>query len=157
MKSPPFISRMLINLYPPFLVNRVVVKYVSKDYQTVKVKIVKSIFNRNIQGSIFGGTIFSAADPFIALMYWQIFNHQGMFCEAWLKSARIDYLKPAKTFLFLHFEIAQNDVDAAKINLVENKRHECTHIVEMKDSFGVICATMETIVALKLKNKKRHG
>ncbi len=156
MKTSPSISRVLMNLYPPFLVNRVVVKYVSQDFRTVKVKIVKSIFNRNLQGSIFGGTIFSAADPFVALMYWQIFNQQNIFCEAWLKSAKIDYLKPAKTSLYLNFEIAQTDIEEARKNLVKNNKHECTHIVEMKDSSGVLCATMETTISLKLKHKKRQ-
>ncbi|MEZ4916876.1 MAG: hypothetical protein R2836_07800 [Chitinophagales bacterium] len=42
----------------------------------MKIKIKKSLLNRNLSGTIFSDTMFSASDPFFALMYWQNFAKQ---------------------------------------------------------------------------------
>jgi acyl-coenzyme A thioesterase PaaI-like protein len=81
-------AKWLMNLYPPLLINRISVKSISSDYKLVEVQVKKSLLNRNLQKTIFGGAIFSAADPFHALMYWQIFRLKGIHCEAWLKRDR---------------------------------------------------------------------
>lgn len=155
MRASPLFSKFLMNLYPPFLVSRIIVKFVSKDFRTVRVKIKKSFLNRNLQGSIFGGTIFSAADPFIALMYWQILKRHGINCEAWLKSAKISYLKPADSSLTVVFEISETDVYNAKEKMNSQQRFQASHTMEMRNAKGEVCATVETLVYLRIKNKKR--
>ena len=64
--------KWLMNLYPPLFFNRIRVVRVSKNFKEVDVVIKKSLLNKNIQGTIFGGTLFSAADPYYTRMYDQI-------------------------------------------------------------------------------------
>lgn len=138
-----------MNLYPPLLINRIVIKRISKDYREVDVVIKKSLLNRNLQGTIFGGTIFSAADPFYALMYWQNFNLSGIKCEAWLKSAEIDYLKPGKTSLLAQFRLSEEDIREAGEAIQNNHKFEKWHEVNLIDRSGEVVAKVKTLVYLR--------
>src|SRR6476659_10348579 len=86
--------KWVMRFYPPLFFQRIWVKNFSPDFRSVEVKINKSILNTNYNKSIFGGTIFSATDPFYALLFDQIFRKKGFKTRVWLKSAQIQYLKP---------------------------------------------------------------
>ena len=66
--------RRIMNLFPPLLVNRIKIIENDSEFKNLIVEIKYSWLNKNIQKAIFGGTIFSAIDPYYAVMYWQIFN-----------------------------------------------------------------------------------
>jgi acyl-coenzyme A thioesterase PaaI-like protein len=156
MKLTPFKAKWMMNFYPPLLVNRIFVKSISSDFRMVSVRIRKSWINRNLQGTIFGGTIFSAADPFYALMYWQVFKQKGYKCEAWLKSAEIDYLKPGTTDLDLVFELTELDIEEALKELALKGRFQKTHLIEMINTNGEVCAQVKTLVYLRIPRLKEQ-
>ena len=139
-KVSPFIFKWMMNFYPPFLFGRVRVKSVSADFKQVKVKINKSIFNKNLSGTLFGGTMF------YALMYWQNFAHQyDMKVRVWLKSAEIKYKKPADEDMFLDFKITQEDIEEAMDSLQKRGKHNKEHHVELKNKKGEVCATVSLV------------
>lgn len=156
MKLTPFKAKWMMNFYPPLLVNRIFVKSISSDFRKVNVRIKKSWLNINLQGTIFGGTIFSAADPFYALMYWQVFKQKGYKCEAWLKSAEIDYLKPGTTDLDLVFELTELDIEEALKELALKGRFQKTHLIEMINTNGEVCAQVKTLVYLRIPRLKEQ-
>lgn len=152
------VFKFFMNLYPPLLVNRARIKHVAEDFSELKLVLKKSIFNKNLAGTIFGGSIFSAADPFHAVMYWQIFAHRyNMNVRVWLKSADISYKRPSETDLFYHFIITDEEVKKAKNALAEKGRYFVAHTVEAKNKKGEICAVVNltTYIGLKeLESKK---
>ena len=145
-------AKWLMNLYPPLIVNRISVKRISGDYKLVEVRVKKSILNRNLQKSIFGGTIFSAADPFHALMYWQIFKMRGVHCEAWLKRAEIQYLKPANSDLRLLFEISDDDIEIVNAQLEERGKAEMVHETAILNNKNETIAFVRSTISLKKKS-----
>ncbi|MDG1190270.1 MAG: hypothetical protein P8N00_06935, partial [Flavobacteriales bacterium] len=78
-----------MNLFPPLLVNRIRIAEADSEFKKLRVTIKYSWLNKNIQKSIFGGSIFSAIDPFYAVMYWQIFNTRNIPMIIWIKKAEI--------------------------------------------------------------------
>jgi hypothetical protein len=65
----------------------------------------RAFLNRNYNHTIFGGTIFSASDPFYALLFDQVLQRRGLKCRVWLKRAEIKYLKPGTSSLhFFNFD-----------------------------------------------------
>jgi thioesterase domain-containing protein len=144
-------AKWMMNLYPPLLVNRISVKRISSDYKQVEVRVKKSLLNRNLQKSIFGGTIFSAADPFHALMYWQIFRLKGIHCEAWLKRAEIQYLKPANSDLQLLFEITEEEIELAYSQLQEKGKAEMIHETAILNNKKETVAFVRSTISLKKK------
>jgi hypothetical protein len=150
----PFWSKILLNLYPPLLINRVVIRRVSPDFKEVDVVLRKSWLNRNLNKSIFGGSIFCAADPFHALMYWKALRKKGIHCNALLKSASIRYRKPAKSSLEYKFRISEEDLQKAIIGLKADGRYQCDHYFEAFDQDGQVCAEVTTCIYLRNAPKK---
>lgn len=144
-------AKWMMNLYPPLLINRIIVKSISSDYKQVEVRVKKSLLNRNLQRTIFGGTIFSAADPFHALMYWQIFRLKGIHCEAWLKRAEIQYLKPSNSDLKLLFEITDDEIELVNSQLEEKGKAEMVHETAILNKNKEIVAFVKSTISLKKK------
>ncbi|MDP6955127.1 MAG: YiiD C-terminal domain-containing protein, partial [Planctomycetota bacterium] len=105
---------------------------------------------RNLHGTTFGGTIFSAADSPLPVMFWQIFAHRGIQVESWLQAAEIHYEKPAATHLLMDISLSAEEVEAAAAELEERGRFRRRHEILAKDKSGQVCArvTVESYVRL---------
>ena len=142
-----------LNFFPPLLFNRIVIKKVNSDFSDLDIVIKYSWMNRNIQKSIFGGTIFSAFDPFFAIMYWQAFSSIDVPMEVWVKNAEIDYLKPAKTNLKINFKIEKTDIQKAINHLKDNYKYEVFHKVQAIDKDGEVYAEAKILIYIRNSNE----
>jgi acyl-coenzyme A thioesterase PaaI-like protein len=143
-------GRWLLNLYPPLLCQRIRIVSIAPGFTACRVRVARSLLTRNLFGTTFGGTIFSAADPIHAVLYWQVFARRGKSIQAWLKSARVDYRKPAATALTLDFALTEGDVSDAEAALAREGRFVRTFRTEAIDAAGDVCAVIETEVYLRL-------
>lgn len=130
-----------MRLYPPMLFQRIWVKKIHKDFKGVDIKINRSLFTTNLGNSIFGGTIFSATDPFYALLFGQIMQHKGFKITVWLKSAEIEYIKPGRTDLSYTIVITEEMIAEAEKNLTQQGKFIKTYPIEIFDKQGELCAT----------------
>lgn len=109
-----------------------------------------------MNGTIFGGALFSAADPFYAILYWQIFERKGYKIQAWLKSAEIHYMRPADQHLYLDFQVTDEQILEAEESLNSIGKYKHTHEVRYKSNDGdvYVIAKTESIYDLQklLKN-----
>lgn len=142
--------RWTLNLYPPFLLQRIVVRSVSADYLAVTVRVRRSLLNFNLAGTTFGGSLYSAADPIHALMYWQSFAQEGRRVEAWTRSAEVRFRRPAHRHVDLAFRLEAADIDRAREALDRTGRFDTEHPVEARDPQGDVCAEFKVEVTLKL-------
>ena len=60
--------RWILNLFPPLLFNRIFIQNINRDFKEIIVCVRHSWMNKNFQRTIFGGTIFSAIDPYFPTM-----------------------------------------------------------------------------------------
>lgn len=139
----------MLSLFPPLLFSRVKVLYIANDFKTARVRIKPSVFNKNLQRSVFGGTIFSAFDPFHSILLWQIFAHKGQPLEAWLKSAEIAYKKPVKSTVIITFSITDEVIELASNALKEKGKFETWLEASAIDSDGDCCAEAKLLVYLR--------
>ncbi|MBW4891564.1 DUF4442 domain-containing protein [Mucilaginibacter sp. HMF5004] len=136
------VLKWAMRLYPPLFVQRIWVQKFEKGFMGVSVKVSKSIFNKNFNNSIFGGTIFSAADPFYALLFHQALRHRGYTVRVWLKSAEIQYLKPGRTNLYFKINITEEDIKEAEEILNTVGKFVKAYPVEMYDKDGLHCVSI---------------
>ena len=162
MKKPPQpkvlgerYGRLLLNLFPPFMFNRIRIESLGDGFRSCRIRVRRSILTRNLNGTTFGGTIFSAADPFYAVMFWQIFARECMRVQSWLKSASIEYLRPAAGDLTLEFALTDEDIADARSTLEREGRYTRTFAVEATDPAGKVCARMTNEVYLRLETGDR--
>lgn len=130
-----------MRLYPPMLFQRIWVKKVHQGFRGIDVKINRSVFTSNLGNSIFGGTIFSATDPFYALLFGQIMQHKGFKITVWLKSAQIQYIKPGRTDLFYTITISEAMIADAENALRNEGKFVKPYPIEIFDKHGELCAT----------------
>ena len=149
--------QFILNIFPPLFFNRIILKKVSEDYTYMKVKIRRSILNINFHKTIFGGTIFSAFDPFFPTMYYNIFAKKNRKLEIWLKSANIKYKRPATTHLFLEFKISKEDIQLVEQELNNKGKYEKWHKVEAINKNGIVCAEAEMLIYLRDNKIQKIG
>ncbi len=141
--------KWVMRLYPPFFFQRIWVRHFHKGFTGVDVKIHKSLLNRNYNASIFGGTIFAAADPFYALIFDQIFQRKGFKTVVWLKSASIQYVRPARSALHFCIFIDAEEIRRVEADLINNGKFVKTYPITITDKYGEICAIMQNEVYIK--------
>lgn len=141
--------KWVMRLYPPFFFQRIWVRRFDKGFTGVEVKINRCILNRNYNGSIFGGTIFAAADPFYALLFDQLLQRKGFKTAVWLKSATIQYVKPGRTALFFRISVDRNEIDEVESALAEHGKSIMTYPITIVDSNGDTCAVMHNEVYIR--------
>jgi acyl-coenzyme A thioesterase PaaI-like protein len=142
--------KWLMRLYPPLLLQRIWVLRFDKGFTGVSVKVSKSLLNKNHNGSIFGGTIFAAADPFYPVLFHQILNSDGKRRLAvWSKSAKIDFLKPALSNLFFEIKISDANIAEAKETLLITGKYEKVFPIEIYNKAGEVCASLMAEVYIR--------
>lgn len=142
-----------MRFYPPLFFQQVRVKKFEKGFRGVEVKIAKSILNRNYNNSIFGGTIFSAADPFYAVLFDQILQRKGYKVRVWLKGASINYLKPGRTDLYFKINISEADIAEAEHALITVGKFVKSYPMKITGKNGELCATVQNEVYIRNLHK----
>ena len=136
-------------LYPPLLLQRIWVKKFHDGFLGVDVKITNSFLNRNYNGSIFGGSIYAATDPFYALLFDQLMQRRGFKVRVWLKSASIQYLKPGLTSLHFTLKITEEMILEAETALKETGKFVKAYPMEITNNNGELCATVMNEVYIR--------
>ena len=147
-----YFLRFILNIYPPLFFNRIILKKISKDYKEMTVVLKRSIFNINFHKTIFGGSIFSACDPYFPTMYYNIFEQKQKKLIIWVKNAEIKYINPANSTLGLSFKIQDKQINEVENALALNGKHEITNKVSAINREGIVCAQAEITIYLRDPN-----
>ncbi len=150
MKFRIFFLKLTLNLFPPLFFNRIYLKNISSDYKEMNVILKKSIFNINYYKSVFGGSIFSACDPYFPIMYYNIFKERKLI--VWVKSAEIKYIIPANSTLRLNFKISNRQIKEVEDALLLNGKHEITNEVSAINNENMVCAQAAIQIYLRDPN-----
>lgn len=142
-----------MRFYPPLLFQRIWVKKFEKGFTGAEVKIARSILNVNYNRSIFGGTIYSAADPFYAVLFYQSLLRRGYKIKVWQKAAEIEYIKPGMTTLSFKIKITPEDIDEICNVLDANGKFVKSYPVGITDKHGELCAKVQSVVYIRKLNK----
>ncbi len=141
MKVSPSTLKWGLRLYPPFFFQRIWVRRILNNFLGADVKINRSILNINSNRTIFGGTIFSAIDPFYPILLDQYFKHQGITrTVAWLKTAHIDYIKPGRFDLEVRIRLDQEILDETLQTIKKEGKVVRTFQTQVFDKHGTLCA-----------------
>ncbi len=143
----------VMRLYPPLLFQRIWVRSFEPGFSGVDVVIVKSFMNKNYNKSIFGGTIFTATDPFYAILFDQVLQRRGLKCRVWLKSAQINYLKPGRTNLSFRIQLSESTIKEAEEVLHTYGKFVKSFPIDLYDTNGVLCASVQNEVYIRNLHK----
>lgn len=146
--SSPFTTRLLFNLYPPYLGTGISVRSISPDYRHIVVGMKLRWYNRNTVGTHFGGSLSAMTDPFFMFM---TMKNLGREYIVWDKAGTIDYRKPGRGRVQAEFRIDQAFIDAVRRAASGGERVEPTLSVDILDDAGDVVSHVTRTLHIRRK------
>lgn len=143
--------RLAINmLFPAYVGTGAWVQYIADDFREIRLKLPLSWRTRNYVGTIFGGSMYSAIDPFYMIM---LLKNLGKDYVVWDKAANIRFKKPGRETLYAHFKVTEDDLAEIRQVLETEKKLDKIYNVELVNKEGVVHATIEKTIYVAKKVK----
>ena len=148
--------RTLMNWYPMYFGTGGKILFWSGDSREVQLRLRRNAWTYNYVGTIFGGSMFSASDPFYMLMLYQILGKQYV---VWDKSASIRFRKPGRSTLYMRYELTDEVIDEIKRDVAATGQTERSFTLQWGDQHGVVHAEIERLcyIADKQHYEQRKG
>ncbi len=134
------LQRLAFNLIPAYFGTGARIVYIARDWREVRVELPLSLRTRNYVGTIFGGSMYGAVDPVYMIM---LMKHLGRGYVVWDKAAAIRFRRPGRSTLTARFTIDDAELHAIREALRHARSVERVYAVELIDSDGNVCATVE--------------
>jgi acyl-coenzyme A thioesterase PaaI-like protein len=138
--------RWKFNLFPAYRGTGARVTYIADDFHEVRIRLPLSWRTRNVVGTIFGGSLYGAADPMFMIMLIRILGRDYV---VWDKVATIRFRKPGRTTLYATFTL--DDAEIAAIHEATASGHSVdrTYHVDLVDDTGAVHASVEKVIYVK--------
>jgi hypothetical protein len=134
------------NLAPVYRGSGAWVTRISADWRDVRIKLPLSLRTRNYVGTIFGGSMYAAVDPFYMIM---LIRNLGKGYTVWDKAASIRFRKPGKTTLYARFTLDEAELDAIRAALETERSVDRVYTVTLTDAHGVVHAEIEKVIYIR--------
>lgn len=129
-------------------------KYIAEDWSEVRLELPLSWRTRNYVGTIFGGSMYAAVDPIYMLM---LIHRLGPDFLVWDKAASIQFKKPGRETLRAQFVVNDEELAAIRAALETQRSVDRIYSVDLKDSAGNVCATVEKVIYIRRREQKSAG
>ncbi|MCX8113381.1 MAG: DUF4442 domain-containing protein [Bacteroidia bacterium] len=146
--SPKRLLRLL-RLYPPMLFQNIIPLSISEDFLTIHIKIRPSLLTRNLNGTVFGGTLLSAVDMWYGTLLWQKCLHEGIPLEVWVERLEMHFLKATRSDIYATFSISPEKWEEIKHGLKTEGKIRCAFPFELYSREGEICAAGSQMLYLR--------
>lgn len=144
------VERWYFNHFPAFRGTGGRITYLADDYREIRVRLPLSRRTRNYVGTIYGGSMYAAVDPFFMVM---LIRNLGPAYEVWDKAATIRFRRPGRTTLYARFAIDDGDLADIRAALEREAAIDRVYDVDLVDDVGVIHASVRKTVHIRLKRR----
>jgi Domain of unknown function (DUF4442) len=144
-----FASRLLrwrFNLFPAYRGTGARVTFIADDLREVRVRLPLSWRTKNYVGTIYGGSMYGAVDPFYMIMLIRLL---GPDYVVWDKAATVKFRKPGRSTLHATFRIDDDELDAIRSAAASGDPIDRYYTVDLIDAHGVVHASVEKVVYVK--------
>ncbi len=139
-------TRWGLNLFPAWRGTGARVTYIASDWREVRVELPLSWRTRNYVGTIFGGSLYGAADPIYMIMLIQVLGPGYM---VWDKAATIRFLRPGRSKLRARFVLDDAEIAEIRRVLETAPKTDRVYVVDLADAHGVVHARVEKTVNIR--------
>lgn len=136
------------NLWPCYRGTGARVTFIAGDWCEVQVRIPLSWRTRNYVGTIFGGSLYAAVDPFFMIM---LMKNLGPDYVVWDKAASIRFRKPGRGALRASFRMQEAELADIRRLLLEQPKVDRTYTIQLVDPAGVVHAEVEKVIHISLR------
>ena len=144
-----FFTKLKINFFPAYRGSGGRVRFISDDFKRVRVELPLNYKTRNIVGTMYGGSMYSAIDPIYMIMFMKLLGKKFI---VWDQSATIYFKKPGRSLLKAEFYISDEMLQEVLDELKTQRSIRKTFLVELIDEEEDVVASFEK--TLYFANKK---
>jgi len=135
----PWMLKLGLNLYPPFIGAGVSVRHIAEDWSSMTVTLKLRWYNRNYVGTHYGGNLFTMTDPFYMLM---LIQRLGPGYSVWDQKADITFVKPGRGTVTAEMAVSDAEVDAIREATVSGAKHFAEFDINILDEEKAVVATV---------------
>ena len=146
--------RWAFNLFPAWRGTGARVTRISADWREVDVRLPLNWRTRNYVGTIFGGSLYGAADPEFMIM---LIRNLGPDYVVWDKAATIRFRRPGRSTLHARFVLEEAELDAIRTALETAEKIDRVYTVDLVDASGVAHATVEKTIQIRRRDAPRSA
>jgi hypothetical protein len=139
----------MLNFWFPFLVNRIRIISITNDFHEMQVILKHSLWNRNPNKSVWGGSIASALDPFFPVLMKQIILRRGTSTDFFSKAIHVKFLRKVETNISFQFNITESEIITVEKMLNNDGKYEGWHSVDGVDTRGNVCVNGKVQIYLR--------
>jgi hypothetical protein len=143
-----WLTRWYFNLHPTYWCTGATIEYIAADWREIRVRLPLNFRTRNYVGTMFGGSMYAAVDPFYMIM---LMRNLGSDYIVWDKAASIHFKKPGRGTLYAHFHIDQPELDAIRHELSGVSSLDRVYKLDLVDKAGVVHASVEKVIYVRPK------
>ena len=133
------------NLWPCYRGTGGRVTFIASDWREVRVRLPLSWRTRNYVGTIFGGSLYAAVDPFYMIM---LMENLGPEVVVWDKAASIRFRRPGRSPLSATFRLDEAELAEVRQLLLDQPKVDRTYLIQLLDAEGVVHAEVEKVIHL---------
>jgi acyl-coenzyme A thioesterase PaaI-like protein len=142
-------ARFLMNVAPCIRSSGGRVMALSRDFRHLRVRLKLTLLTRNLVGTIYGGSMYSAIDPFYMLMLMRILGRDYV---VWDKSCTIRFKRPARETLFADFHINDQMLAEVREGVERNGEGTFTWPIALQSSTGTVFAEFDKVLYVAKKD-----
>jgi acyl-coenzyme A thioesterase PaaI-like protein len=146
------LTRWRYNANPTYRSTGGRITFIASDWTEVRMRLPLNWRTRNYVGTIFGGAMYSAVDPFYMIMLIKLL---GPAYTVWDKAATIRFRRPGRSTLEARFVVTPQIVDAIREELTQTAKLERVFTVELRSADGTINAVVEKTVHVRLNSSHK--
>jgi len=108
--------RHAMNVFPAIFGTGVKILFIEDKWHEVQLRLGVNFWSRNYVGTIFGGSMFSATDPFYMIMLYRILGTEYV---VWDKSATIRFKRPGTEKIYARLLLTPDFIEKVKNEVLE--------------------------------------
>ncbi|MCI0404325.1 MAG: DUF4442 domain-containing protein [Acidobacteria bacterium] len=143
--------RWKFNFFPALRGTGARIEHISEDMREVRVRLPLNWRTRNYVGTIYGGSMYGAVDPFYMVM---LIRNLGPDYVVWDKAASIRFRKPGRGTLYARFTLDEAELDSIRRELDGRRSIDRVYRVDLTDAEGTIHASVEKVIYIARKQRQ---
>lgn len=148
MRPTPFLLRVMLNLWPPFLFAGIRVRAIGAEFRSAEVELRMRPWNRNYVGTHFGGSLFAMTDPFWMLL---AMNALGRGYVVWDKAGAIEFVAPGRGTVRARFVLDEAVLDEIRAATAHGEKHLRWFDTDVTDARGATVARVRKQLYVRRK------
>ncbi len=146
--SRPRLLKTLLNCWPPFWGAGIRIEQLSSDYSYCRVGLALRWWNKNANGSQYGGSLFSMTDPVFSIL---LMARLGPDYHVWDRAGSITFLTPGRVRVYADVHLSRERLDDILVATEGGDKYFPHFRINILDEQGNLVAEVQRTVYVRKK------